>query len=494
MEAFVMAEKEPASGETVYRSTAMVRVSKLSEKERESLLTIAKSRAPDPSVFEEEEPFFWTARSSNDKVDSYYTWMDVSSLENYARDATDPGVQFQVSHNGGGFFSAGEVGFGRSLSGEVKGNRSSKECLIDFYTIRGLSCGNVTSDAFIQGARSGIYSDVSIGFVPGEMLCNICGNDFLRKYDFEYGDEQRCDHWPGREYELERGKGTQKVTCILQVKDGRLSEVSLVYDGATPGAGIAAVDMARMAAAAGDLPPSDAQVLENIYHVRISPSAVPFAGVDLGEAMSRAEAARQAVATTTTTNETVANTDEARQEETAAVVTEQHTEESAIEFSEETETEEEAERNAANPMVRLREKYEEKGLRLKSDDPMKVIEALGDLVVEQRGRIQTLTKEAEYGRQAREQLLKELDESVVRAFGGPGAEERKERHRKMAEGLTMDEVRAVIDDLEERATTRIGSGGRTTKIDEAVGTGGEREVETPADTVERRGQTPAYLV
>jgi hypothetical protein len=266
-----MAEKELDG--TVYHSPVDVRVAKLGTKERDSLLELARERAPDPSIFDEQEPFFFTTRASNDSVDSYWTWMDETSLQNYARDASDPGVQFQVSHNGAGLFGGGEVGFGRSLGGEVKNKgRNAKECLIDFYTIRGLACGNVTSDGFIDGARAGIYADVSIGFQPGEMICNICGHDFLKR-SFWGDSEDECNHWPGREYEIDGGKGKKTIRCILQVKNGRLHEVSLVYDGATPGAGIAAVDVARMAAANGDLAASDTAILENLYRVRIAPPA-----------------------------------------------------------------------------------------------------------------------------------------------------------------------------------------------------------------------------
>lgn len=474
---------EPKGEGTVYRSQADVRVARLSEKERTDLLELARKRAPDPSVFDDEEPFFWMARSSNDKVDAYFTWMDESSLQNYARDATDPGVQFQVSHNGGGGFfgPAGEVGFGRSLRGEVKGSRS-KECLIDFYTIRGLSCGNVSSEQFINGARSGIYADVSIGFMPGEMICNICGNDFLRKYQEEWDSPQRCTHWPGNEYEVEKGSRTEKITCILQVKDGRLNEVSLVYDGATPGAGIAAVDMARMAAAHGDLNREQAQTLENLYRVRIDPSAQY---INLG-ALPNVQEARGTMSkkidlSTDSSPTAVAQPAEERQvadpqggENPSPAVTEREEEAVVIELSEETTVAAADPQRSSDPMERLRQKYDGK-LRFPGNDPIKALEVLADRYIEQHGRITTLTKEAEYGRQAREELLTDLDTSVVRAFGAAGADENKARYRKMAASLDAPEVRVLIADLENKATARLGMGGRLTVIDTTTRDEGDEE-------------------
>ena len=478
---------------TVYHSPVEVRVTKLGTRERENLLELAKLRAPDPSIFEEQEPFFFTTRASNDGVDSYWTWMDESSLNNYAADATDPGVQFQVSHNGAGAFGGGEVGFGRSLGGEVKSRgRNSKECLIDFYTIRGLACGNVTSDGFIDGARAGIYADVSIGFQPGEMICNICGHDFLKR-SFWGDSEDECTHWPGREYEIDGGKGKKTVRCILQVKNGRLHEVSLVYDGATPGAGIAAVDVARMAAANGDLAATETAVLENLYRVRIAPPS-PYA---LGEipVVGVTTVARTISSSTTDLALNEVRATDKDKEENPSPPAAADAEEPVIEFSEETvDDDEEPERSEVTPMERLRAKYEPKGLRLVSDDPIRTVEALADKCVEQASRIRAMSKEAEYGRQAREELLADLDTSVVRAFSADGAEDRKALYRQMVAGLDHVGIRAFIADLEDKADARLGTGGRLTEIDTTLEETIKGSDDTIASRMDKRGQTPAHLV
>jgi hypothetical protein len=92
----------------------------------DSLMQLAISRANDPTVFDEVEPFFFRTRASNSQLDSYFTRMASSSLANYVEDGKR-GVQFQNSHNGhGGFLGGGgEVGFGRSLSAELVGTKTA---------------------------------------------------------------------------------------------------------------------------------------------------------------------------------------------------------------------------------------------------------------------------------------------------------------------------------------------------------------------------------
>lgn len=462
-------------GQNSFRSPIPIRITKLTEATRSKLKSLAIERAQDPDIFDEVEPFFFTARASNQNVDAYWTQMNESSLKNYVADATDPGVQFQTSHNG-----HTQVGFGRSLTGKVEGRSGSKEALIDFYVIPGLNCGNMSSDQFILGARSGIYADVSIGFIPGSMICNICGNDWLKRWNWLFGEsdeEETCRHYPGLEYEV----GKKKIRCILDVRDGHLNEVSLVYDGATPGAGIAAVDMARMANANGHLSERERVAIEGIYQVRIAPLPDTYGGVELDlEKLMTKNTNRSTTAEVSNTDAEAAQSDPQVADEERAVVLEDAEEERQEETS-------------VEPMEKLRQKYDALGLRLTSDDPHKTIEALADIVLEQRTKIRTLTKEAEYGREARTGLLSDLDKSVVRAFGAQDADKHQARHRAMAEVLDMEGLQALIDDLEERASYRIGTGGQHVRL--KVRKDEETEVETPADDKARlRGQTPAHLV
>lgn len=218
----------------------------------EQLVKLAKkSRAFDDKVFEDHPPFFWAAEISSDRLDAWFTRMSPSSLKNYAKDAA-AGVSFQNSHN------SRELGFGRSLTGEYeKQGEEGGRVVAEFYTIPDLTLNSVATNDLILGIRSGIISDVSIGFYGGEFICSICGVDM---FDWEAG----CRHWPGDEVEIKDkdGKVTKRETVFAWVANAHLSEVSAVYDGATPGASIL---KARMLSDAGMLKPEAARLIEQRY-------------------------------------------------------------------------------------------------------------------------------------------------------------------------------------------------------------------------------------
>jgi hypothetical protein len=221
----------------------------------EKLLSLLEKRI-DASMMESNQPVFWRARISNNELDSYFTKMAVSSLKNYAADAKT-GVPFQDSHNTRSITYT----LGRSLAGEYisldENKRASVEA--DFYTLQGI---DPIIDTFINKMRADLVSDVSIGFIPGEYRCSICGRDML---DWNWDNwEDACMHWPGVEYAKE--KGGEKILCTATVEHARLSEVSVVADGATPGAMILKAE--RMIEA-GKMPSRMARTIENTYHVRL---------------------------------------------------------------------------------------------------------------------------------------------------------------------------------------------------------------------------------
>jgi hypothetical protein len=499
-----MADNEPGLDGAIYRSEMQViQARSFTKSERDTLMSLLTARVGD--VFEEgDEPFFWSTRASNDRIDSYFTHMLPSSLQNYAKDA-DEGVQFQVSHNGSGsmFGGGGEVGFGRSLRGKFSGRTSGDpQTIIDFYTVPGLTCGNMTSDQFIKGARTGIYSDVSIGFMPGEFICDICGNDMLKRWTLDWDDPERCGHYLGMWYEIEGDKKGRKVQCTAGVDHARLNEVSVVYDGATPGAGILAVDIARMAVLTGELNLRDVEVLEQLYRVAIPrPSQIFVPGGTEG-AMGKARGFATSDTTTDEsktppgTEEVVQPTergaaDPAQTQNPSATRAQDDPQETVIAEDDDEEETEEEENERGDPMAALRAKYEGTAIRLGAETPIRTIEILADEVLRLRKDKKRLEKDAEDGRAFRESVLQELDASVVRAFGADGAEERKARHRRMVAGEGITEIRAMIADLEDTAKTRLGGGGRSTK--EVLDDGTERE-ETNADKRRVRGRTEAHLV
>lgn len=223
------------------------------EQRNATLLAILRERhAQDADSLDEDELFFWRAIISNDGVDAYYTHMAESTLRNFAS-AAQAGISFQNSHN------FRELPLGRSLAGSLHEGDERAEVLADFYTVKGLRLGSTNTDDFIRGVRSGIVSDVSVGFYGGRHACDLCGRNY---YSWD------CPHVAGLEYEEEGQDGVVRGSlATVTIEDARLSEVSAVYDGATPGA---AILKAERMVEAGTLRRKDAEILETRYRIRLA--------------------------------------------------------------------------------------------------------------------------------------------------------------------------------------------------------------------------------
>ncbi len=239
------------------------------------LMTLAQGqKAFDPSIFDERKPFFWSAEISNSLVDSYFTRMMPSTLDNFTADAK-AGVSFLNSHR------HNELPFGRSLDAHQEDSGDKQRVIADFFTLPGLNLNGVTTDHFIDGVRSGIISDVSVGFSQGEMICGICGKDY-RSMD--------CPHLPGMKYEEKTGSTIKSTLCTVSIENARLAEVSGVYDGATPDATIL---KAQRMAEAGTLPAKAAKALETRYRQKLFDTKRTFAGVSIPERKLKMELEQQ---------------------------------------------------------------------------------------------------------------------------------------------------------------------------------------------------------
>lgn len=231
------------------------------------LLDLAKSAASDPTIITLDSTYLWAAEISNNSIDSYFTRMGSSSLKNYA-EASNVGVAFMSSHD------TKKLPMGRSIRGvftNSNGNGKSR-VVSDFYTLNDLNLNGISTADFVRGVRAGIVSDVSIGFHGGEWICSICGLDMMDWYrDWPDG----CMHYPGMEYsEFDKnGKETGVMQlCIATVENAGLSEVSAVYDGATPGA---AIRKALSMAEHGKLPIEAARMIEARYQHRFKLTPEP---------------------------------------------------------------------------------------------------------------------------------------------------------------------------------------------------------------------------
>jgi hypothetical protein len=245
-------------------------------KPTESDLDLINRFAPSGSVDPESIYCFNTAPSTQ-RIDSHYTRMDVSSLQNYALEAV-AGAPVMNSHKTGGWLSDAQLPIGRSFWGGVENapNGNGKRFVSAAYMRRGsISNGETNTDSIIADIDAGIIGDVSIGFalLPGTpendfkdrswLRCSICGQDWLSADPWS-DDPDDCQHWPGQVYKSDGGK--QQDLCFLDVMNAHLREYSPCYAGSTPGAVIL---KAKRSADSGRLDRSLIRQLEDSYNVRL---------------------------------------------------------------------------------------------------------------------------------------------------------------------------------------------------------------------------------
>ena len=407
------------------------------------LVTLASKRALDSSIFEESPPFFWMAEISNSRLDAYYTRMATSTLKNFAAEA-ESGVAFQNSHN------VYKLGFGRSISGTFvgAGGNGLTRVEADFYTIPDLSLHEVNTNDFIRGVRSGLISDVSVGFHGGSCLCDICGNDMFRSWD--------CWHCPGVTYLVDRPSGIkEEVLCTATIEDAHLAEVSAVYDGATPGA---AIRKAQMEAQAGRLNETQIRLLEQRYRLRLPEHPRMVAGATLPKESPMAQTpetrAAEPVAETVTAAEADARTTESMP-------------------ADEEEEDEEDERTVATLQTRLT------ALTSERDTVQTRLAATESRLTESQARIVTLEAEvarltplADDGTTYRSDLVEQALAEGVRAMGTAFA---LETYRALLTNAALPVIKRMRDDWAQVASTLYPTKRQTT------GSGDE----TPPPTTDR---------
>jgi len=237
-----------------------------SDRTRAQLLKQVRANQPALADVPDEDIFTFTAEISNSQLDSYFTKMAASSLKNYAADA-NAGIAFLNSHR------HGELPIGYSINATYEEGASDDEnfprVMADFYTVRNLNITGLDTNQFINSVQYGIVRDVSIGFSRGEYVCSVCGCDM---WDWD------CPHIPGVMYEVIDNpeadpdeQTTREILCFAWIEDARLSEVSAVFDGATPNA---MITKARRELEAGRLKPATQRFLETQYRVKFKEPAI----------------------------------------------------------------------------------------------------------------------------------------------------------------------------------------------------------------------------
>ena len=199
----------------------------------DDLLARIRSRQPAGATeIPVERIFVWTATISNDTVDSFFTRMHPTTLQNYTQDLR-AGVGWLDSHN------VYRIPIGTSIDGTYHdGDPASVSGT--FFLIRGTSPGGgaVSADDLATLIEGGIATQCSVGFSPGSFSCNLCDGD---PFNWAIGS---CVHIPGLKY---RGDGYKQIAteggtlAYANVMDGHLREVSVVYKAATSGAKVTGV-------------------------------------------------------------------------------------------------------------------------------------------------------------------------------------------------------------------------------------------------------------
>lgn len=231
------------------------------------LLGMARKRALDPSIFDEYPPYIWQSEISSDRLDAYYTVMDPeTTLVNFAADA-QAGVAVLVGHD------SRLAPTGYSLTGEIE-RGSVTRVLSDAYALQ-----DPATAPIVNKVRAGVIRDVSVGFSTrgAECLCSICGRDMWRDY--------RCWHIPGLRYKRTDNPEDAVTDAGGELATGRivgarLSEYSLVYDGATPGA---AILQAQRSAEAGRLTLDQARSIERQYHIHLPTKRITAGGFSMSK-------------------------------------------------------------------------------------------------------------------------------------------------------------------------------------------------------------------
>ncbi len=409
--------------------------------------------------------FRFEAEISSTALDAYFTHMDGSTLRNFARDAAG-GVALLDSHDGY------KLGVGYSDGGRYEEEDGAGRVIVSFYIVPGLRFGGkhsfASSDDYIRAIRSGVVRDVSVGFHGGRWICDLCKQPY-------FGQGSVCNHVAGYEYEFESDGRMAREVCTVAIHDARLSEVSLVYDGATPGAMIL---KAEQEAEAGRLSPEMARQLERQYRVRLpKPKNVVIRG--------------ELVTATTAdgVNTTVqVDVDNGRSATGGAPAMDgqgdgmSKDEEVVVEEPTPVEPEVRAEESEARAVVEavrqaLAETRAPEGVTLEA-----AVRGLGRQLAEAQGELERSRAEvarlqplADQGRAYRDELINQAVAEGVRALGETFPEE---TYRAMLANAPLEHIRQVRDTFAAQAAERF-PGGRQTQDAPKNGSDNEPQRQTP---------------
>lgn len=432
----------------------------------EDLLAEARKRAPDPSVFDERTPAFWTTEISSNRLDFYRTRMMESTLRNFAADA-ERGVSFQSDHKTHLFLGQSLRGVYETLPGKADGGADLQRTVASFFTLRDMQLNpHVGTSDFVDAVRAGVRKDVSVGFWSDDIRCSVCGGRMVDSWFWGlFGIE--CDHIPGEMYPEQDANGdpiigpdgsARMVECWGEIHDGHLLEVSDVYDGATPEAGYIGFLKAQAMAERGLLDPKMVRGIELRYR-RSLPALPTIHAVPGGPNAARTAGqggtmAGKAKRDTENPEAEEAQVDETEIEETTADDAEELDEETTFDEVEESDDEAGDGADAADDagearMAVLRARFAPHGIKL-GRDPIRAVEALAQRLVDQEATVAA-------GKRYADDLIEEAVKFGVRALGARGFKENVYRPmlQRLADAGDFDAIKTIRDDWRKDGDARL---------------------------------------
>lgn len=397
----------------------------------DELMTLARARALDPTVLDENPPIFGRATISNNLLDSYMTKMCPAThngtpctLQNYAADAEE-GRSVLLGHD---YRSAP---LGKSLSGEFTGSGGNgvAKTRSNFYIVPGIAING--SDDVIRLARAGALTDVSVGFTGGRMACSICERVYW-SWD--------CSHIAGLSYykdangdwALDREQNQDDAQqAFVWIHDARLSEYSLVFDGATPEAELTALKASQEAEGGRMTTPMLAQLRQR-YHIVLPGTEKQYPGYTLAKEAHMPEPRKPATDPQPPADPTPADpTPDPRQQPPQ---------------------EDEQTRAIVGQMTSIRELLAKYGAS--DPDPLVAVRALVDEVT-------ALKPLAEQGRAWR---VRVIDDAIKAGIRANGEKFKEDDWRATLGALTIEQIELHRDGWSENAR-RLFPGGRQTSDD-----------------------------